>query len=104
MAEREPIAELSFAGEAISWRGPAPFVFVAVPEELVGGVRHAAREASYGWGCVPVEGEVDGVAFTTSLFPRGDTYMVPLKVAVWRAAGIGLGDTVALDLRLHHRS
>jgi Domain of unknown function (DUF1905) len=94
----EILAELSFTGVVIEWRGPAPFFFVAVPEAMVGEIRYAARQASYGWGCVPVAGDAGGVTFTTSLFPRDGGYLVPLKVAVRRKAGIVLGDPV--DLRL----
>lgn len=100
MDREEPLADLSFAGEVIEWRGPAPFLFVAVPEELVGEVHYAAREASYGWGCVPVEAEANGAEFRTSLFPRDGGYLLPLKVAVRKASGIGLGDAVQVRMRI----
>ena len=38
--------------------------------------------------------------FTTSLFPRGDLYLVPVKVAVRRAEDLALGDEVTVHLRL----
>ena len=101
MPARAPLLDIAFTGETIEWRGPAPFVFVAVPEEHVGEVRYAARQASYGWGCVPVEASVGGVEFTTSLFPRDGGYLLPLKVAVQRQAGIGLGDAVQVEMRVH---
>ncbi|MCW4460111.1 DUF1905 domain-containing protein [Sphingomonas sp. BT-65] len=95
-----PLIDIRFDGIAVEWRGPAPHVFVAIPDEQVGEVRWAAREASYGWGCVPVEAEVRGEHFTTSLFPRGGGYLLPLKVAVRVATGIGVGDTVAVRMRV----
>lgn len=67
-----------------------------MPERHVAAIREAARIASYGWGCVPVAAEANGVRFTTSLFPRGDTYMVPLKKAVRAQADIAIGDTIAI--------
>lgn len=104
MADRgEPLVDISFTGEAVSWRGPAPFVFVAVPEQYVGEIRFAARNASYGWGCAQIAGEANGVAFTTSLLPRGETYMVPLKVAVRKGAGIEIGDMIAVEMRIAMR-
>jgi Domain of unknown function (DUF1905) len=96
----EPLLEIAFSGEAIDWRGPAPHVFVAIPAEQVEAVRDAAREASYGWGCVPVEASANGVDFTTSLFPRAGGYMLPLKVKVRLAADLSVGDTVSVTMRI----
>ena len=94
------LAELSFTGVVIEWRGPAPFFFVAVPDEMVGEIHFAARQASYGWGCVPVAADAGGVAFTTSLFPREGGYLVPLKAAVRRRTGVVIGDAVELRLTI----
>jgi hypothetical protein len=99
----EPLAIVEFDGEIVHWRGPAPFLFVAVPDDLVGEVRYAARQASYGWGCVPVEASIGDTDFTTSLFPHGDTYMLPVKVAVQKAASVGLGDKVHVEMRINAR-
>ena len=96
----EPLADISFVGEVIEWRGPPPFFFVAVPPAWVDEVRYAARFASYGWGVVPVQAVVGGVPFTTSLFPRADGYLLPLKLAVRTRAKIGLGDSVAVEMRV----
>lgn len=95
-----PLLEIAFRGTAIEWRGPAPFLFVPVPEEHVGEVRFAARQASYGWGCVPVSARIGEFAFTTSLFPRDGGYLLPVKVAAQRACGIGLGDAVDVTMRV----
>lgn len=95
-----PLAEIAFEAAIVEWRGPAPYLFLPVPEEHVGEVRHAARLASYGWGCVPVQARIGGTGFTTSLFPRGDTYMLPVKIAVQRAERIGLADRVAVTVRV----
>jgi len=103
MSEREIFATIDFDGEIVEWRGPAPFLFVPVPEEHVGEVRYAARQASYGWGVVPVAARIGSSNFTTSLFPRGDTYFLPVKVAVQRAAGVGLGDSVRVRMQIVRR-
>lgn len=94
----EVFADIAFEAEVIEWRGPSPFHFAAVPEALVGELRYAAQMASYGWGVVPVEAEVRGVEFRTSLFPKDGGYLVPLKDAVRKAAGIALGDTLTVRL------
>ena len=100
MADNHPPIELAFAAEVFHWRGPAPFVFVAVPEALAGEVSYAARTTSYGWGMVPVKAIIGGVRFTTSLFPKDGSYVLPLRVAVRKQAGIGLGETIEVVLRL----
>jgi hypothetical protein len=74
-----------------------------VPDEYVGELRYAARQASYGWGCVPVGASIGGTDFTCSLFPRGETYLLPVKVAVQRAEHIGLGDRVQVTIRVKPR-
>lgn len=95
-----PLAHFTFIGTVIEWRGPAPFLFVVLPPDRVEEVRHAARLASYGWGVVPVQAAVNGVAFTTSLFPKDGGYLLPLKVAARKAAAIGLGDEVTVEIRV----
>ena len=90
--------ELEFSGEVVHWRGPAPHHFVAVPEPEAQRIREVARMATYGWGCIPVEGRLGSTDFTTSLFPKDGGYLVPLKVAVRRREGVELGDTVRLRI------
>lgn len=99
-AKAEPLTMIAFDAQTIEWRGPAPFLFAPVPEMLVGEVRYAARLASYGWGVVPVEARIGTTDFTTSLFPRGGTYLLPIKLAVQRSAGIRLGDRIHATIRV----
>lgn len=94
------LLDIAFTGEAVDWRGPAPHVFVAIPSDYVESVRHAAREASYGWGCVPVSASANGVDFTSSLFPKEGGYMLPLKIKVRRAADLSVGDMVSVTMRI----
>ena len=90
--------ELEFTGEVYEWRGPAPHHFVDVPEEESAAIRATAAVTSYGWGCVPLGAHIGGTDFTTALIPRGERYALPLKVAVRRREGIGIGDTVEVVL------
>lgn len=94
----EPLFEAEFEGSVIEWRGPAPYLFIVVPDEYVAELRRAARLASYGWGVVPVNAVVDGAAFTSSLFPREGGYLLPVKVAVQKAAGVGIGSQVMVRI------
>ena len=99
--DAEPLLQVRFEARIIEWRGPAPFFFAPIPDAHAAAFRQAARLATYGWGCVPVEAEVGGVVFTTSLFPRGETYLLPLKAAVRRKANVTMGDTITARLTIH---
>ena len=90
--------ELEFSGDVFQWRGPAPYYYVAVPEEESGDIKEASAMLTYGWGVIPVRARVGETVFETSLFPREGRYLVPLKDVVRRAEGIDDGDTVAVRL------
>ena len=43
---------------------------------------------------------IGGVTFTTSLFPRDGTYLLPLKLAVRRRIAVTVGDVVKVAMRV----
>lgn len=92
--------DLEFSGEIIHWRGPAPFHFVTVPEEQSAAIEAVSSMVTYGWGAIPVTAQIGRTDFKTSLFPKGELYLVPIKDAVRRAEGLMLGDEVTVQLRL----
>jgi len=92
--------ELEFSGEIIYWRGPSPFHFVSAPEEPSAAIEAVSSLVTYGWGAIPVEARIGLTDFRTSLFPKGDLYLVPVKAAVRRAEGLELGDVVTVRLLL----
>ena len=92
--------DLEFSGEIIHWRGPSPFHFVTVPEEQSAAIEAVASLVTYGWGVIPVQARIGETAFKTSLFPKGDMYLVPVKDAVRRAEDLALGDEVEVHLYL----
>ena len=95
--------DLRFTATTIEWRGPAPYVFARVPDEEADAIAAIAREATYGWGCIPAAVRIGGTDFATSLFPREGGYLVPVKAAVQRAEGVGVGDEVDVELHLEAR-
>lgn len=99
-APRVRLVELEFSGEVIEWRGPAPYVFVALPENEAGVVEDHKRLLTYGWGAIPVTARLGDTEFTTSLFPKDGGYLLPLKDAVRRAEGVEVGATVSVTLSL----
>jgi hypothetical protein len=97
--KRAPV-RFAFKTKLIEWRGPAPFVYAPVPAEHVAELRRVAKVVSYGWGCVPVEAKIGSTTFTTSLFPKDDTYLLPLKIAVRRKTNVTVGDMVSIVMTL----
>jgi hypothetical protein len=93
--------DLEFSGEIIYWRGPSPYHFVPVPEEQSAAIEHVSSMVTYGWGVIPAQVRIGATDFTTSLFPREDAYLVPVKVAVRKAERLSLGDVVTVRLHLH---
>ena len=92
--------DMRFDAEIIEWHGPPPYLFAVIPEAHVGDIRYAALSESYGWGVVPVVATIGGSDFATSLFPRHGGYLLPIKVAVQRAEGVGLGDRIRVAMRV----
>lgn len=91
--------DLEFEGEIWFWKGPSPFWFVTVPDELSRDLAGVSPIVSYGWGMIPVGVELGSTGWSTALWPKDGRYIVPLKVAVQRAESLRLGDSVTL--RLH---
>ena len=44
-----------------------------------------ASIVSYGWGVIPVTARIGTTTWTTSLFPKDGSYLVPLKDAIRKA-------------------
>lgn len=95
--------QLSFHTTVIEWRGPAPFFYAPVPNRHAISIERIKKQASYGWGVIPVEAEIAGTRFTTSLFPKDGTYLLPIKLAVRKKTGITVGDAIAVDMTIGAR-
>jgi len=90
------------SGPIVEWRGPAPYHFVVVPDDEADRIAHVAAAVTYGWGMVPVTCRIGDTVWTTSLWPRANAYVIPIKDQVRRAERLGLGDwtTVTVQLRV----
>ena len=95
-------APTAFEAEIWYWRGPSPYHFVWVPEEVCVAIRAIAQAVTYGWGMIPVRGRVGQTPFETSLFPKDGRYVVPIKDAVRAAERVGRGDRVSVELTIRH--
>ncbi|MFI0842416.1 DUF1905 domain-containing protein [Mesorhizobium sp. IMUNJ 23232] len=90
--------QFRFEAEVIHWRGPSPFFFAPIPLQHSAEIRRVSKLVTYGWGVIPVEAEIGGVVFRTSLFPKDEIYLLPLKVDVRRRTNITAGDPVSVDM------
>ena len=93
------LMDFQFEGPVVEWRGPAPFYFVAIPEEESADIKFAAKGMEY-WGQVPVMVRIGEAEFTTALFPKDGSYLLPLKEAVRRSAGLDVDQVVAVALNV----
>ena len=91
---------IEFEGEIIYWRGPAPFLFVAVPEEPSRNLKAISASVTYGWGVIPVHVRIGETEWKTSLFPKEGRYLVPIRMSVQRSEDLKVGDRVVIQLEV----
>lgn len=89
-----------FSGKIFQWRGPAPFYFVAIPEEQSQEIKAISDLVTYGWGVIPVHVQIGKTEWKTSLFPKAGLYLVPLKDAIRKAEELKEGDEVTIRLEI----
>lgn len=93
--------EFRFTAEVVYWRGPAPYLYAAIPSEVGAQIQAVSSQVSYGWGCIPVVARIAGQDFATSLFPKDGSYLLPLKVAVrQKLPPMEIGDSLDVEMRL----
>jgi hypothetical protein len=90
--------EFTFSAEIWPWRGPSPYHFITVPDDISAELHGLAPLLTYGWGVIPVAVLIGGTDFETSLFPKDGGYALPLKDAVRKAEDLADGDVVSVAL------
>lgn len=91
---------IEFKGEIWFWRGPAPWFFVTVPAEQSRDIKDISGFVTYGWGVIPARVRIGKTEWKTSLFPKDDRYIVPIKVSVRQAEKLEEGDQVTVRLEI----
>lgn len=91
---------IEFTGTIFFWRGPAPWFFVTIPAEQSREIKAISKIVTYGWGVIPVHVRIGKTEWTTSLFPKDDLYIVPIKAAVRKAEKLEEGDEVTIQLEV----
>ncbi|MGH3348265.1 MAG: DUF1905 domain-containing protein [Nocardioides sp.] len=90
--------EFEFTGRIFEWRGPAPYYYVALPDEDSADLKEASPGLTYGWGVIPVVVTIGDTEWETSLFPKDGRYLVPLKDKVRNAEGLDDGDEIVVRM------
>ena len=91
---------LEFSGKIFYWKGPSPFYFVTIPAEQSRDIKAVSKIVTYGWGVIPVSVKIRETQWETSLFPKDDRYLVPIKASVRKAEKLGEGDKVTVLLEV----
>ena len=92
--------QFAFTGEIYPWRGPSPYHFINVPDEIATELRSLSPVLTYGWGVIPVSVRIGATEFTTSLFPKDGGYALPIKDAVRKAEDLTDGDAATVEMTL----
>lgn len=95
--------DTTFTADLFEWRGPAPFYWFALPEDVCDQVRAQAAHATYGWGAIPVCVRIGATRWETSLLPRDGGYVLPVKQAVRTRERFGEGNTVTVAMSVAPR-
>jgi hypothetical protein len=92
---------IEFEGKIFYWRGPSPYLFVAVPEEPSRNIKAISAMVTYGWGVIPVHVRIGKTEWKTSLFPKDGRYLVPIRVSVQKSENLEVDDSVTIRLEVH---
>ena len=91
---------IEFTGRIFHWRGPAPYLFVSVPEQASQDIKAISQLVTYGWGVIPVHVRVGNTEWTTSLFPKNGRYLVPIRKSAQVAEKLQEGDNISIRLEI----
>lgn len=91
---------LKFSGPIWFWKGPAPWYFVTIPDEPAQAIKAVSGTVTYGWGMIPVTVRIGHSEWTTSLWPKDGSYIVPIKASIRKAEDLAEGDDVTIVLEV----
>jgi hypothetical protein len=93
---------ITFTSRLWVWKGEgARWFFVTVPDEGAAEIKAQAFSLPRGFGSVRVEASIGDVVWRTSVFPQNSGgYLLPVKAAVRKQAGLSEGDEVTVELTI----
>lgn len=92
--------DIEFDAKIWFWKGPSPWYFVTVPDQECRDLKAMSSFVTYGWGMIPAAVRIGKTKWTTSLFPKNGSYIVPLKTSVRKAEKLEEGDQVTVRLKV----
>jgi Domain of unknown function (DUF1905) len=99
--------DFSVTAPVWKWRAADPTVtaewyFLTIDAQTAAEIRYAALGQIGGFGSVRVKVQIGTTRWQTSLFPHKESggFILPLKAAVRKAEGIGVGDSVTVQLQV----
>ncbi|MBC7460703.1 MAG: DUF1905 domain-containing protein [Thermoleophilia bacterium] len=93
--------QFEFSGTVIEHEGEkASWFFVTLPDDLAQEIARFTKGMRGGWGSVKVDVTIGATSWNTSIFPSGDSFVLPVKKAVRKAEGIGHGSDVEITLSI----
>ena len=94
------MTEHTFEAQLFAWDPDQPdsWVFATLPEDVSDDIEEVGEPR--GFGSVRVQVRLGGTEWSTSLFPSKQqrAYVLPVKRAVRRAAGVEAGDTATFTV------
>jgi hypothetical protein len=96
----------TFEAQLFAWDPDLPdsWNFVALPEDVSDEIEESVGGEPRGFGSVRVGARLGATEWTTSLFPSKahGAYILPVKRAVRRTAGVEAGDTATFTVTVLH--
>jgi hypothetical protein len=89
-----------FKGRIWFWIGLVPWYFVTMPAKPSRELKAISGLVTYGWGVIPVSVQIGKTEWKTSLFPKDDRYIVPIKASVRKAENLEEGSKVTIRLEV----
>jgi hypothetical protein len=89
---------IAFSAEVWFWKGPAPWYFVTVSEVGSLELKAIAPMVTYGWGMIPVVAKIGSTEYSTSLWPKDGSYILPIKAAIRKVEKLEVGQRVHVEL------
>ena len=104
MSEREDFTVTSkvWVWQARTGEKPARWFFVSIEGRIAAEIKLVSLGLTAGFGSLPVRATIGTTTWHTSIFPQRDTggWILPLKAAVRKSAGVGEGDEVTVTLEI----
>lgn len=95
---------VSYAFDALLWKseGPGGWHFVSLPPEMSSEIRLHFQNEEQGWGRLSAAVTLGAIAWESALWfdTKRNTYLLPIKTEIRKKAGLTVGTTLSLVVRI----